>query len=477
MDLVLDNGLHLEQWLQQFTSSANVALQGGLRGRGAPDRPHPRTQPARVDEPPTASATWTNIVAALSELDGEHAQQFRTTGEVEQIRAIGTDLTEAGSPPRNERALVTREARSPTWRGTPAHREVHLAGQRGSRRMQVSSAIEFVDRQQGCPRCLRVHRLRQAHAAGRGGHQRPLRRHPLRRTLPLREACRRPPTWTCCATTRTPLPNGLSGKARRRPRSGEPASSSTTAAGRRGPGDRPGAGHRAGGDERLGKSTLLRRSWAPCAWRPARRRLDGLDPRTARKRGVVGYVPQSEDVDWAFPLCVRDVVMTGRYGDMGPTRRARPGGSCTAVADALERVEATGAGRAADRAGRPRQRKRVFVARAIARARGPCSWTSRSRVWTSAARRPSCRLLHELAAQGCAVVVATHALARAAAARRERGPAGAAMCSSMAGHQGLAPEHLVRAFGLDVLSGPSTRSPGDDDAAPALPRTARRGRG
>ncbi|MDY5130718.1 ATP-binding cassette domain-containing protein, partial [Actinotignum timonense] len=43
----------------------------------------------------------------------------------------------------------------------------------------------------------------------------------------------------------------------------------------------------------------------------------------ARKAGLVGYVPQNEGVDWAFPVSVQEVVTMGRYGFMGPTRRAR----------------------------------------------------------------------------------------------------------------------------------------------------------
>ncbi|HWV48013.1 MAG TPA: ATP-binding cassette domain-containing protein, partial [Microbacterium sp.] len=49
--------------------------------------------------------------------------------------------------------------------------------------------------------------------------------------------------------------------------------------------------------------------------------LDGGDSASARRRGLVGYVPQSEDVDWSFPVSVRDVVMMGRYGRQGITRR------------------------------------------------------------------------------------------------------------------------------------------------------------
>jgi manganese transport system ATP-binding protein len=76
-------------------------------------------------------------------------------------------------------------------------------------------------------------------------------------------------------------------------------------------------------------------------------------------------VPQSEDVDWTFPVCVRDVVMMGRYGKLGPMRRARRPDR-DAVDQALERVgladlqhrqigELSGG-----------QRKRAFVARGIA---------------------------------------------------------------------------------------------------------------
>lgn len=215
-----------------------------------------------------------------------------------------------------------------------------------------------------------------------------------------------------------------------------------------------------------GKSTLFKALMGTVRLEAGEVRLDGLDPRTARKRGVVGYVPQSEDVDWAFPLCVRDVVMTGRYGHMGPTRRARPADR-TAVADALERVELTElAGRQIGRLSGG-QRKRVFVARAIAQGARTLLLDEPFAGVDKRSEATIVRLLHELAAQGCAVVVATHdlhalpQLAQSVVLLRRHvlfhGPVA----------EGLAPQHLVRAFGLDVLSGPSTRSPGDDDAAPA----------
>lgn len=79
----------------------------------------------------------------------------------------------------------------------------------------------------------------------------------------------------------------------------------------------------------------------------------------------VAYVPQSESVDWTFPLSVREVVMTGRYGHMGFLRHPRAADRA-AVTDALARTDLT------DLAGRQigqlsgGQKKRTFVARGLA---------------------------------------------------------------------------------------------------------------
>ncbi|MCC5671468.1 metal ABC transporter substrate-binding protein [Kocuria rhizophila] len=153
-DLVLDNGLHLEQWLEQFTSSANVAhrvVSEGVEPLDIADTPG-TPNPHAWMSPRNGERYVDNIVTALSDLDGEHAQQFRDNGEKykEQIRAIGTDLTrKLEALPRNERALVTCEgAFSYLARDTgltekyiwPVNAEQEATPQ------QVSSAIEFVDR-------------------------------------------------------------------------------------------------------------------------------------------------------------------------------------------------------------------------------------------------------------------------------------------------------------------------------------------
>lgn len=85
----------------------------------------------------------------------------------------------------------------------------------------------------------------------------------------------------------------------------------------------------------------------------------------ARRRKLVAYVPQSEDVDWTFPVSVWDVVMMGRYGHMNFLRIPRAEDR-RIVEASLERV---GMSAYKDRqigelSGG--QKKRVFLARALA---------------------------------------------------------------------------------------------------------------
>jgi len=114
-----------------------------------------------------------------------------------------------------------------------------------------------------------------------------------------------------------------------------------------------------------GKSTLFKTLMGFLTPASGSVTISGLPVSEALARGLVAYVPQSEDVDWTFPVLVRDVVMMGRYGHMNglriPSRTDH-----AAVAAALERV---GMSAYSDRqigelSGG--QRKRVFLARALA---------------------------------------------------------------------------------------------------------------
>ncbi|MDN6170473.1 MAG: metal ABC transporter ATP-binding protein, partial [Micrococcaceae bacterium] len=89
-----------------------------------------------------------------------------------------------------------------------------------------------------------------------------------------------------------------------------------------------------------GKSTLFKTIMGSVTPDQGTVKINGGAPAAARKAGTIGYLPQSEEVDWAVPVSVRDVVMMGRYAQMGFTRRPRPADRA-AVADALERVELT----------------------------------------------------------------------------------------------------------------------------------------
>lgn len=65
-----------------------------------------------------------------------------------------------------------------------------------------------------------------------------------------------------------------------------------------------------------GKSTLFKTIMGIIRPTHGRVTLDGLNVAKALKQNLIAYVPQSEEVDWNFPVLVRDVVMMGRYGKM-----------------------------------------------------------------------------------------------------------------------------------------------------------------
>lgn len=114
-----------------------------------------------------------------------------------------------------------------------------------------------------------------------------------------------------------------------------------------------------------GKSTMFK---AIMGFVPAARgkiEILGKSVEAATKANNVAYVPQSEEVDWTFPVLVEDVVMMGRYGRMGFLRRPR-GVDHAAVTDALARVGMTDFRKRQIGELSGGQKKRTFLARALA---------------------------------------------------------------------------------------------------------------
>ena len=114
-----------------------------------------------------------------------------------------------------------------------------------------------------------------------------------------------------------------------------------------------------------GKSTLFKAIMGFVPSTSGRILLFGESVKRSLKRNIVAYVPQAEEIDWSFPVLVKDVVMMGRYATMNwlriPTKE-----DYQSVSSALIKVgmlehrkrqigELSGG-----------QRKRVFLARAIA---------------------------------------------------------------------------------------------------------------
>ena len=114
-----------------------------------------------------------------------------------------------------------------------------------------------------------------------------------------------------------------------------------------------------------GKSTLFNTIMGIIRPQSGCVRVNGLPVAQAMRQNGIAYVPQSENIDWHFPILVKDVVMLGRYGHMGMLRRPQAPDR-DAVAAAMERLGIS------DLAGRQigalsgGQKKRVFLARALA---------------------------------------------------------------------------------------------------------------
>ena len=159
-----------------------------------------------------------------------------------------------------------------------------------------------------------------------------------------------------------------------------------------------------------GKSTLFKCLMGLVTAQQGSLSLFGRTSTAARKGKLVAYVPQSEDVDWHFPVSVGDVVLLGRYAHMGalrhPSRADR-----AAVVDALERVGLTDLRNRQIGELSGGQKKRAFLARGIAQDAQLLLLDEPFAGVDKGSEATIVELLHELKDEGRTVLVSTHDLA------------------------------------------------------------------
>lgn len=135
----------------------------------------------------------------------------------------------------------------------------------------------------------------------------------------------------------------------------------------------------------------------------------GDKPSTAQKHGHVAYVPQTELVDWDFPVSVYDVVMMGRIG-LQNIFKTRSQEDRELTEEALKKVnmhqfkdrqigELSGG-----------QKKRVFVARALAQGADILILDEPFAGLDAVSEKSLTELLVTLRSEGKTIILATHEL-------------------------------------------------------------------
>jgi len=138
-------------------------------------------------------------------------------------------------------------------------------------------------------------------------------------------------------------------------------------------------------------------------------RINGLKVAEAQREQAVAYVPQSEGIDCDFPVSVWDVVMMGRYGSMNLLRIPRQSDRL-AVRNALDRVELL------ELKDRPLsslsggQRKRAFLARAIAQRASVLLLDEPFSGVDVRTEKLMAELFLQLRKQSCSILISTHDL-------------------------------------------------------------------
>jgi manganese/iron transport system ATP-binding protein len=171
---------------------------------------------------------------------------------------------------------------------------------------------------------------------------------------------------------------------------------------------RPGEAVALVGPNGAGKSTLLRGVLGLVAVVEGRIEVLGRTP--ARARRAVAYVPQADTLDADFPVSAGQVVLMGRYREVGWLRR--PGAADRRIAaDALAAVGLADRARVRFGTLSGGQRQRVLLARAIAQRPRLLLLDEPFNGVDAVSQEALLAALADLRADGAAVLVSTHDLA------------------------------------------------------------------
>ena len=161
------------------------------------------------------------------------------------------------------------------------------------------------------------------------------------------------------------------------------------------------------GPNGAGKSTLFRAIVGLITPSHGRVLINGRADRQSRR--AAAYVPQFEDVDWDFPVSVIDVVLMGLAREIGWLRLADSHHRRTALT-ALDRVGLRGLAKRQIGELSGGQKRRVFIARALAQGAGILLLDEPFSGVDAIAQHTLFEILDTLRGEGVTVLLATHDL-------------------------------------------------------------------
>lgn len=153
-DLILDNGMNLEAWFSQFvedSDAAHVTVSDGVEPMSiTEDAYQGKPNPHAWMSPLNVRTYVDNMVTAFSELDPDHAADFRANGDKykAELQRVNDELVaDLSVLPQHQRALVTCEGAFSYLARDAGLTEKYIwpvNAEQQATPQQITSAIEFV---------------------------------------------------------------------------------------------------------------------------------------------------------------------------------------------------------------------------------------------------------------------------------------------------------------------------------------------